>query len=477
MKTIVEAIPTLLHISLVLFFAGLVEFLSPINAIIRNLTIVILVVCTSMYAIITFLPLFYHDCPYQTPFSALCWWIIEVARLYVYLRQNGQKKWHVGMLRARELAATLWSKARDKRDSEALSWTLQSLTDSTEMEPFVEGIVGFLSELGTTNHVLMQQLLEDPNIKLGTRVVWLIRQASYQEGPEKVRRIVVCLTAMWSLLENCWGPTTHMEKWFDEETLPVLEMLKYDGPIIGHYLSSTKTVYLMRLLDSFSDFASNAERTLGQLGMEGPWATAEPWLEQTRTQKYLNDTPPQLSTGCMVSFKAWMKRIERCIPTTSNEDRATHSTVIDMADLGPSLRSFQAALYEAHLMLFNDYVAEITSDQPPFEAWDTFYDITIDPTTPSHPVSLYNQTRLIRSLEWTSQLPRLAVDHLLNLVNILDEPGLVKKARTLVTDYLAVCSDSAAAVKALEILQANEASLPEPVPEITPSFESTEHNP
>lgn len=388
---------------------------------------------------------------------------MQVFRAWVpFPRRNGKEKPIIGILQAREVAAVSRSEARDKRDIEALSWTLQSLTNSTEIEPFVEGIAGFLGDLGSTNHMLIQHLLEDPNTRLGTHVVRLLSQAGYQEGPVKVRRTVACLSAMWSLLQNC--STTNVEEWFDEETLPVLEMLKYDGPLIGQHLSSTLTIYLMRHLDSFSDFASHTERALGILGLEGPWVSAEPWVEEIQTRQYLNNDPPQVSTGCMVSLKEWKERIQRSIPqnnlgSCSKRSAPTNHTLltsvhVDMDDLGSSLKSFQAALFETRLTLFNDYVAEITSDHPPFEAWDTFYDITIDPTPVlGHGASLYNQRRLVGSLESALLLPRLAVDHLLNLVNILEEPELLEQADSLISEYAAVFPDSAAALEALDVLQ------------------------
>jgi hypothetical protein len=161
--------------------------------------------------------------------------------------------------------------------------------------------------------------------------------------------------------------------------------------------------------------------------------------------------------------------------TRSKADKAARSTLVDVGALGPSIRSFQAALFEARLTIFNDFMAELTSDHPPFEAWDTFYDITIDSKMVINPISVYNQTRLVTSLEWAQQLPRLAVDHLLNLVNIVDDPDLIKKARSLVTDYLTGCRDSAAASRALAVLKTEATLSTKSAKEITP--DNAEHSP
>ncbi|KAH9057279.1 hypothetical protein EDB87DRAFT_1793416, partial [Lactarius vividus] len=57
----VEALPTLLHISLFLFFAGISVFLWNINLTISNLVLSWIGVCTALYGCITFIPIFRHD--------------------------------------------------------------------------------------------------------------------------------------------------------------------------------------------------------------------------------------------------------------------------------------------------------------------------------------------------------------------------------------------------------------------------------
>ncbi|KAI0301522.1 hypothetical protein B0F90DRAFT_1628457 [Multifurca ochricompacta] len=66
----VEALPTLLHLSLFLFFAGLSVFLHGINLTIFRVVIVWVGLCVIMYACLTFLPLFHKDSPYYAPLSS-----------------------------------------------------------------------------------------------------------------------------------------------------------------------------------------------------------------------------------------------------------------------------------------------------------------------------------------------------------------------------------------------------------------------
>ncbi|KAJ6543000.1 hypothetical protein B0H19DRAFT_884988, partial [Mycena capillaripes] len=69
MHTVVAVIPLLLHASLVLFFAGLVAFLTPVNVVITILGATLLAVVVLVYLVFTVSPLIYFDCPYRTPLS------------------------------------------------------------------------------------------------------------------------------------------------------------------------------------------------------------------------------------------------------------------------------------------------------------------------------------------------------------------------------------------------------------------------
>ncbi|KAJ6481527.1 hypothetical protein C8R47DRAFT_982322, partial [Mycena vitilis] len=64
---LVDIIPLLLHLGLVLFFAGLVAFLLPINSVMAGIVSGVLVVFAALYIVITILPVVSLDCPYRTP--------------------------------------------------------------------------------------------------------------------------------------------------------------------------------------------------------------------------------------------------------------------------------------------------------------------------------------------------------------------------------------------------------------------------
>ena len=71
-----EALPAMLHLSVFLFFAGLVVFLWNFDPTIAKLILSWVGGCGVLYGYITFIPIFRHDSPYHTPLSLLAWDIV-----------------------------------------------------------------------------------------------------------------------------------------------------------------------------------------------------------------------------------------------------------------------------------------------------------------------------------------------------------------------------------------------------------------
>ncbi|KAI0036217.1 hypothetical protein K488DRAFT_13843, partial [Vararia minispora EC-137] len=62
-----EAVPALLHASVFLFLAGLFEFLLPVNTTVAYVLLTVVAVVSLCYAALTVLPIFFVNCPFQTP--------------------------------------------------------------------------------------------------------------------------------------------------------------------------------------------------------------------------------------------------------------------------------------------------------------------------------------------------------------------------------------------------------------------------
>ncbi|KAN0139101.1 hypothetical protein V8E53_003103, partial [Lactarius tabidus] len=80
----VEILPTLLHISLFLFFAGLVVFLSNVNLTIFKLVLSWVGLCLALYGCITCMPILRLDSPYYTPLSLPAWHIVTRTLFPIY---------------------------------------------------------------------------------------------------------------------------------------------------------------------------------------------------------------------------------------------------------------------------------------------------------------------------------------------------------------------------------------------------------
>ena len=159
----VDTLPTLLHISLFLFFAGLVVFLCNVNLTIFKLVLSWVGLCTTLYGCITCMPILRHDSPYYTPLSLPTWHIVtgipflfyrflrwfndSVRHRYAYHRclhlENSCRKTLVqGMQKTAEETALNSSSEIDTR---AFMWTLDCLDEDHELESFFSALPDFRS--------------------------------------------------------------------------------------------------------------------------------------------------------------------------------------------------------------------------------------------------------------------------------------------------------------------------------------------
>lgn len=219
MTTFVGAVPILLHLSVFLFFAGLLEFLSPINKTVAHAVLAVILINTVLYATITILPIIYHDCPYQSPLSRHFWLIWRVVAInYRLIQRMGMTfHWFRNPLYSRtirqsmpEFGARIALTSSD-RDMEALQWTVESLTEDDELELFLQGIPGFYAS--TKESTALPKLLDDG---LGFRVKDLLMTCG---GPlmDSIRqtRAVTCLDAIRVLTMALRGmpPRTNITTW------------------------------------------------------------------------------------------------------------------------------------------------------------------------------------------------------------------------------------------------------------------------
>ncbi|KAH9958233.1 hypothetical protein BC827DRAFT_1269669 [Russula dissimulans] len=212
----VEALPTLLHLSLFLFFAGLLVFLFNIHHTVFSFVAWWIGICAAVYACVTLMPMLRHDSPYYAPLSSTAW-SVGTGVLFVFFRVL---QW---VTHSRNFDSATWRRCRDAKegflalftegmekiversartlssgiDGRALMWTFDSLDEDSELERFFGGITGFCSS----------EVVEDPlnafikpnEERLSWALVGLIDRtssSSWVPKPVKRQRIEICVRAM-----------------------------------------------------------------------------------------------------------------------------------------------------------------------------------------------------------------------------------------------------------------------------------------
>lgn len=263
MTSVVAAIPALLHVSVFCFLAGLVVFLFAINFVIACLMLGIAVSYAFLYIVTTFLPTLYRNCPYRTPFSGVCWRILQALHLLGYYH-NAWRKFILlegDMIQGREYLAMEALPDRSKRDREALQETLEALTEHSELEPFVEGIPGFIrsNQVGD-GRSMFQALLLDRTTRLESRIARLLMTCQYPGAfPNGAleKRALTCLRAIFYLTKEQPSVSWSWTSCFSEHTTYVLQSFRYsESPTIAHHASCTAALVVNKLHIDISDTLS-----------------------------------------------------------------------------------------------------------------------------------------------------------------------------------------------------------------------------
>jgi hypothetical protein len=220
----VEALPTLLHISLFLFFAGLCVFLYGIHMTVFSVVIAWVGLCVVTYAYVTALPMLHKNSPYHAPLSTFIWFCLTGVRCAGFPAPDSHPRSNSTMpgsfttrdpeedrhrslfphsLRkmAEEYAGTLSAEI----DYRALSWTFDSLDQDHELEQFFEGVPGFCTSNAVENPVGGFVIPNDR--KLSNALTGLIDRtlsSSLVPEPTKQRRITICTKAISA--GNLFGP-------------------------------------------------------------------------------------------------------------------------------------------------------------------------------------------------------------------------------------------------------------------------------
>ena len=213
----VDALPTLLHISLFLFFAGLVVFLCNVNLTIFKLVLSWVGLCAALYGCFTCMPIIRHDSPYYTPLSLPAWYVVTgipflfyrlvrwswhklkpgsyyTYQYYIDLENSYRKSLVRGVQKAVEETAL---RSPPEIDTRAFLWTFDCLDEDHELERFFSGLPGFRSSKVVKDP--LPNLTEEERWKLFEGLRGLLDRTFSSDllpAPVKDRRAMICKKAI-----------------------------------------------------------------------------------------------------------------------------------------------------------------------------------------------------------------------------------------------------------------------------------------
>ncbi len=150
----VELLPTMLHLSLFLFFGGLLIFWFHVNDKVFHSVAWWIGLFLVVYGIFTLLPLIKHDSPYNSPLSTPAWFLYTgipyvILKLFSHRtspsRQTPMDRYRGWMQGGVRKAAEEESERLSKIDTQILDWIINALGDDESLENFFKAIPDFFN--------------------------------------------------------------------------------------------------------------------------------------------------------------------------------------------------------------------------------------------------------------------------------------------------------------------------------------------
>ncbi|GLB35749.1 hypothetical protein LshimejAT787_0300370 [Lyophyllum shimeji] len=503
MGALVEAIPMLLHVSLLLFFAGLAEFLRPVSWAISYLTVGMLITCIMLYGLATIVPVYRRDCPYQTPLSGLWWKIMQLLRRVLRNRHDvadSPMSFSSTMAEAREAEALAISPERDQRDFNAMTWTLENLRHESEFEAFVEVIPRVVAGFDYSAKLLLHRLFHHPNlaVRLGHRIPRLLISCTGGILDPVVcqKRAAACLAAIWSLSmmavptgSDSSSPDSSTLR-FDEFTLRDIHTVKAGMPGIKGYAISSATVIAQGLIDKHIERASAEESILalftrgGRMGRQIEWVRPPNKADaqfgnpvqvihmirraMAALEKHLGSGEAMASPITSVVFSAAYGAIRKLFAIVQHPPPDVNAAEIELEAL-KFVRSFLTQANQAGFSLALDYIAHVLKSRSlPYEAFNTFRRIFLKINF-ERSLSVESQIRFVSYLddaleldsEGSTHMPQSMINIILGLTRAVDDPTCALKAKTIISRCMHSFPSEDEAQKALAVL---DKALPQPQP-------------
>ena len=172
MLVVAESVPGLVHVSLFLFFLGIIDSLLSLYTTIGITTIVPITICGLFYVLSTLAPILDSQSPFQTPLSSLIWYLTRKLHPRTYLDRapgghGAPKAVSSNLSDGRMQLAMEENEHRKHRDVRAMRWLIDNRTEDDEMDSFVVAIPGaFTSKWG----VEVWRMVADANEDEGANI-------------------------------------------------------------------------------------------------------------------------------------------------------------------------------------------------------------------------------------------------------------------------------------------------------------------
>ncbi|KAJ7889659.1 hypothetical protein B0H13DRAFT_2532109 [Mycena leptocephala] len=373
MHTVVDIVPLLLHASLFFFFAGLVAFLVPVNTTITIVAATLLAILAGVYSLLTLLPIWYLDCPYHTPLST-AFWRISRSFMTIWRRDRGVVVPNISdslptetMVEAMSRQATHVSPARSARDYRALVWTVKSLIDDVELEPFVEALPDILwgpvfRRYAYEDHI--QKLMHDSDLQLQSRIIGLLY--SCDSGllfPEASRRRqVTCYSALWAIasIQNCQNQFQALDfsQLVNTEDMDQLR----EPAVLHHYVSVVALTQWSTFCCVKSQLTALTQKLEANVN-DGRAPNPEPVITYLRRMP-ANWIPDGPNSGCL-----WEYISMQDLPLSEQ-----------IPELVQAVANF--CTRTPYIILFRYLVRSAKLETPSYRWFETQSTITLDPSTP-----------------------------------------------------------------------------------------------
>ena len=213
-RLVVENISLLLHAAILLFFAGLVEFLFAINEEVAQVILAVICYFVALYIVLTALPVIFQRCPFQTPLTSVFWFMIRIIPIIILSPftcsspvRNKLKGLWARTKEGFDIYVMNAAKGKKVLDKEAVRMTLSMCRGDSEVEAFLDAVPSYLriDDNVATRIDDIGSLLnpKGSDLHLGHRIVRLFSSCINGDGKmdevARRHRAVTCSHAVFEL--------------------------------------------------------------------------------------------------------------------------------------------------------------------------------------------------------------------------------------------------------------------------------------